>query len=212
MNIDLFQSKSDKCGLISHGMFTEPPAGALFDAQIMEMTLEFVNSDPVHMNINVDFAMRDVLLESNSIYFGVISNGTITESLTTPLMILNDPFEADTTVHNLDKSLQTKPQTQTMRSVLGFDGFMKESRFAQAIHRDDLENEAEIKSVMQGQNLQSLTYAAPLERSKKLEATADYVAAPITTPQMGLGANASSSAQPKNNHPPPSSKDISDDT
>ena len=202
MNIDLFQTQSGQCGVVCHGKVTEPPAGVLFDAEVMEMTLEFVNQEPLHMNINVDISMRESLLDCPMIYFGAIDKGIIIETLNTPLMILNDPFEGGTP--NLDKSLQT------LRSVQEFDFFMKESTFAQAVHRDDLGKEDDIRSVMHGHNLKSLSYSGKLERARKLEHAPQIVSTPMAVPNIGLGG-ASNVSKPRNDIPPPSSKGSSDE-
>jgi len=118
MNIDLFLSKSGQCGLMCQGSFIEPPAGIIFDAEVMEMTAEFVNQDPLHFNITVDQSMINTLLDSKSIYLGVIFDGVVNETLNTPLFILNDPYAKGKT--NMDKS------AQTLRHVKSFDSFIKQ--------------------------------------------------------------------------------------
>ena len=184
------------------GSFKEPPAGILFDAEVMEMTAEFINQDPLHFNINVDHEIKETLLERKTIYLGVIFDGVINETLDMPLFILNDPYSKENT--KIDKS------AETTRHVKSFDSFIKRSKFAQAIHREDLENEDTIQSVIHGQDIQSLAYSPHLQRQMKLEAAPQVVNAPA--PSVGLGSNASSAPnitnQPK---PPTTDKKSSDD-
>jgi len=202
MDIDLFQSKSGQCGVLCIGSFKEPPAGILFDAEVMEMTAEFINQDPLHFNINVDHLMLDTLLDTKSIYVGVIFDGIVNETLDTPLFILNDPYVKGET--KLDKS------AQTIRDIKGFNSFIQNSKFAQAIHREDLEDEKTIQSVVHGQNLQSLSYSPHLQRQMKLEAAPQVVATPMAAPQMGLGGGATSPSVQKT-PTPPSDKDGNED-
>ncbi len=203
MDIDLFLSKSGQCGLMCQGSFKEPPAGILFDAQTMEITAEFINQDPLHLNINVDDAMKSSLLDSKHIYLGVIFDGVMNETLDMPLFILNNPYSDG---HNtLDKS------AQTTRNVRGFDSFIKNSKFAQAIHREDLENEATSQSVLHDQNLQALAYSPLLQRQMKLEAAPQVVAAPMALPSAGLGGGVNSSPSLKQQPKPPSTKSTNKD-
>ncbi|MEM7618059.1 MAG: hypothetical protein AAF244_01615 [Pseudomonadota bacterium] len=203
MDIDLFLSKLGLCGLMCQGSFKEPPAGILFDAEIMEMTAEFVNQDPLHFNVAVDNEMRETLLSSKTIYLGVIFEGVINETLDTPLFILNDPYSDGQT--NMDKN------AQTVRHVKAFDSFITNSQFAQAVHRENLENESTAQSVLHGQNMQSLAYSPHLQRQMNMEAAPQVVATPMAVPQMGVsGASSGAPAitkQPK----PPTTKPESED-
>lgn len=203
MDIDLFLSKSGQCGLMCQGSFKEPPAGILFDAEIMEMTAEFVNQDPLHFNVAVDNEMKETLLDSKTIYLGVIFEGVINETLDTPLFILNDPYSDGQT--NMDKS------AQTVRHVKAFDSFIKNSQFAQAVHRENLENESTAQSVLHGQSMQSLAYSPHLQRQMKLEAAPQVVATPMAVPQMGMGGNSSGAPVVTKQPKPPTTKSESND-
>ena len=196
MDIDLFLSKSGQCGLICQGSFKEPPAGILFDAQMMEITIEFINQDPLHLNINVDDTMETSLLESKQIYLGVIFDGVMNETLNTPLFILNDPYSNGE--NTMDKS------AQTTRNIRGFNSFIKNSQFAQAIHREDLEDEGTSQSVLHGSDLQALAYSPLLQRQMKLEAAPQVVATPMAVPSAGLGGGRATSPHLQKQPKPPS--------
>lgn len=202
MNIDLFLTGAGQAGLMCQGSFKEPPAGIIFDAEVMEMTAEFINQDPLHFNINVDHAIKETLLDRKTIYLGVIFDGVVNETLDMPLFVLNDPYSGGNT--NLDKS------AETVRHIKGFDSFIKRSKFAQAIHREDLANEETIQSVLHDQNLQALAYSPLLERQMKMEVAPQVVATPMAVPSPGLGGGAAPTVkkQPK---PPTNGKSNDDD-
>jgi len=161
MDIDLFLTKDKRCGLLCTGQFTNLPTGVIFDAQTLELTIEFLDDAPFHLNIPVDFDSRDMLLFSDSVFFAFMQGGQILDTVQTPLMYLNDPYSNELTA----KSALDAP----IRTIQGFDSFIKNCKFAQPVHRIDEGNEDTNIPITSGQDLNALEYAPQLQRQRQLE-------------------------------------------
>lgn len=180
MNIDLFLGSHGESGLL----FDQPPAqavaGVIFDAQTLELTLEFGrDSDPLHLNITVEDQYRDLLLFSHKIYIGYLSEGMITDTLLVPLLYLNDPYGSDFG--------QGSPLARARRSLIGFEQFMKRCEAAQPIHRHDLGDEDSIGCVLRGMNPRALEFVPQLVRQRMLE-TGPRAMPHLSGPGMGLAS------------------------
>ncbi|MEM6811028.1 MAG: hypothetical protein AAF549_01020 [Pseudomonadota bacterium] len=161
MNIDLFTTNSGEYGLIARGEFEDYPVGVLYDAETALLTIEFIKSDPFHCNINVDPSLTQNLVFCHAFYAGILDGNQIQETLRLPLMILNDPYkETNISLAGVDKP---------MRVLKHFDGFIKSSQFAQALHRDDLSDEGDSQSILKGANTKALEYSAKLQRQPLME-------------------------------------------
>lgn len=161
MNIDLFTSASNECGLLCTAELEDLPAGVIFDAETMELTIEFLEFDPLHLNIPIEESLANGILMAKHIYISYLVDGHISDTVMTPLMYLNDPYGGE--------FQQTGGLSQTTRSLMMFQEFMKRSNFAQAAHRDDLDNEGGIGSILQGRNPKALEFAPQLVRQQQLE-------------------------------------------
>lgn len=163
MNIDLFLSPHGESGLLCAGSFDKNPSGVIFDAQTRELTLEFEETgETLHLNIPVEDEHKDLLLFSHKIYVSNLEEGLISESLQVPMLYLNDPYGSS--------FADGSPMTKGVRSLIGFEQFMKRCSFAQAVHRDNLSDESTIGSVLQGINPKTLQYIPQLVRDRMLEA------------------------------------------
>lgn len=175
MNIDLFITKSGQTGLIATKAFDEVPAGVLFDAETLLLTIEFIKEDPFHCNIPIDVSLREKLLFANAFYIGLMEEKIITEALRLPLMLLNDPYK--------DSNTQLSALEKPMRSLKDFDQFLKNSAFAQALHRDDLSDEGDSQSILKGARTKELQYAAKLQRQPVMEITPQGPQVPQILPE-----------------------------
>lgn len=175
MDIDLFISPYGECGLLCNSEFPELPAGMIFDAQTLELTFEFIEDSPFHLNITVEEILRDPILLAQKFYIGFLQDGLIADTIEVPLLYLNDPYGND--FNNLQKLKPPK------HSMVAFEQFMKRSTSAQPIHRDDLGNEDSNGSVLKGMDPKHLEFVPQLIRQRLMELSPS---APVQ--QLGLSA------------------------
>ncbi len=186
VNIDLFLAAHGEAGLLCDRIPGPALGGVIFDAQTMELTLEFVGSDdPLHLNIPVEDAYRDSLLFAHKIYIGMLKDGLIAETLLVPMLYLNDPYGSDFG--------QGSPIGKTRRSLIGFEQFMKRCNHAQPAHRDDLGDEDSIGCVLRGMDPRALAFVPQLVRQRMLE-TGPRAPALVNAPGMHLGGGSVSAA------------------
>lgn len=161
MDIDLFTSGHGECGLLCNTPLPDLPAGMIFDAETMELTVEFLEFDPLHLNIPVESDLANGILMAKHCYVAYLVNGQILDTVMTPLLFLNDPYGGE--------FQNNEGLNQTTRSLMMFQEFMKRCNFAQAAHRGDLDNEGSSSSILQGQNPKSLQFAPQLIRQQQME-------------------------------------------
>lgn len=196
MNIDLFISPYNECGLLCSEEFKNLPAGTIFDAETMEITFEFIEDAPFHLNITVEEDLKDNMLLSRKLYIGFLRDGLVADTIEVPLLYLNDPYGSD--FNNQGKL------SQALSSMVGFEQFMKRCTAAQPIHRDDLGDEDSNGSVLKGMDPKQLEYIPQLIRERLL-ANAPSGPAPVglSPPQpsgltpMGPGGVRSATARPQ---------------
>lgn len=161
MNIDLFLTAQGECGLLCSSQFESLPAGVIFDAETLELTTEFVEDAPFHLNITAEEELKDRILMTKKLYVGFLENGMIADTLVVPLLYLNDPYGSDFSGGEL---------SPPNRSIEAFGDFMKRCTVAQPIHRDDLGDEDSSGSVLRGMDPKQLEFVPQLIRQRMLEA------------------------------------------
>ncbi len=172
MNIDLFTSTSHQCGLICNAPFENTPVGIIFDAETADVTMEFIEAAPFHMNIPVQEELVESLLAAKIIHIGFLIDNEIQDTVSVPLFLLNDPYGGE--FSNLNAI--TKP----VRSVLMFEEFMTRCAYAQALHRDHLGDEQDSLSILGRNDPKNLQFAASLTRQRQQE-----LQGPTLGPQLG---------------------------
>lgn len=186
MNIDLFLGPHGEAGLLCDRIPGPDVAGVIFDAQTLDLTLEFAgDADPLHLNIPVEDSYRDLLLFAHKLYVGMIKDGLIAETLVVPMLYLNDPYGSEFG--------QSSPLAKTRRSLIGFEQFMKRCDTAQPVHRDDLGDENSLGCVLRGMDPRALTFVPQLVRQRMLE-TGPRAAPLVTVPAAGLHIGGGSAA------------------
>lgn len=161
MDIDLFLSPHAECGLLCNEGLSNLPAGVIFDAETNELTIEFVEDDPLHLNIPIEESLQEQILMAHKLYIAVLEDGMIAETIDVPLLYLNDPYGGDFNAHN-----KMRMPTRTLKA---FEQFMKRCTFAQPVHRDDLNNEDTSRSILRGANPKQLEFQPQLTRQHMLE-------------------------------------------
>lgn len=170
MDIDLFLSPHGECGLLCNSDFDDLPAGVIFDAETKELTLEFLEGNPFHLNIPIEELLQDSILMSQKLYVAFLDQGFISDSIETPVLFLNDPYGGEFDNHSSIK--------MSTRSVINFQEFMKRCTFAQPVHRDNLDDEDTGRSILRGINPKQLQFAPQLLRQQRLEAALDGPSGP----------------------------------
>ncbi len=163
VNIDLFLNPHGEAGLLFDRLPLHAPAGAIYDAQTRDLTLEIAGgaTDPLHLNIGVEDSHNDLILLTQKIYVGALKDGRIGLSLEIPLYYLNDPYGSAFA----DNSDGFAPR----RSMTRFEQFMKRCSAAQPVHRADLGDEDMVGSVLRGMNPRALEFVPELLRHQLLE-------------------------------------------
>jgi hypothetical protein len=193
VNIDLFLGPYGESGLLCDRIPDEAVAGVIFDAQTLELTLEFTaEAETLHLNIPVEDGYRDPMLFSHKIYIGMLRDGLIAETLIVPMLYLNDPYGSDFG--------QGSPIGKTRRSLIGFEQFMKRSTAAQPVHREDLGDKDSIGCVLRGMNPHALEFVPQLVRQRMLETgprAIPQLAGVVRTPTGpgGMGGGTSAARQ-----------------
>ncbi len=187
MNIDLFFTGQSEAALVCAGSSPSPLAGIILDAQTRELTLEFTDGSTTHLNIPMEETYKEKVLFAHRMFVGFLEGGLLTESLTVPLLYLNDPYGSQFG----DQSPLSKPT----RSVPAFEQFMKRATFAQAVHRDNLGDEQTARSVFMGADPHNLKYSPTLQRQLQLNVTAKAKAAP-QAPSLGGASAATAQTKP----------------
>ena len=203
MDIDLFLSPYGECGLLCNEEFQELPAGMIFDAETLELTFEFINDSPFHLNITAEDILKDPILMARKLYVGFLRDGLIADTIEVPMLYLNDPYGGD---FNANDKLSAPRQ-----SMIAFEQFMKRCTTAQPIHRDDLGNEDSSGSVLNGMDPKQLEFVPQLIRQRLMEMTpqAPGMAAAPQTPtapgfsgMRGPGGMGGNTSAPRRQTPP----------
>ena len=187
--------------LCSEG-FDTLPAGAIFDAETMEVTIEFPQDSPFHMNITVEDQLRDRILLVRKLYMGFLENGLIADTLEVPLLDLNDPYGTQF----------GGPSGPPRRAMVQFEVFMRECNAAQPLHREDLGDENASGSVLKGMDPKHLQFVPQLIRQRMMDMGGPAMEAagpssPIITvphpkgPGMGGGAGTTRRMPPRRQPP-----------
>lgn len=195
MNIDLLLTAQGEAGLVCDAAAGSPVAGVMFDSDTGQITLEYVDLDPLDLNIPVDDSYIETLYYATSIQVGTIVDGEIRESRQVPILLTNDPQA------NSDRARFAKPRAST----LAFEKFMKACVTGQPIHRNDLSDESSSGSVMGGMTPAILKFAPHLARQRTLEAAPHLAPKGPAPPSLGLGGGRSGGGQvnPMRGRPPP---------
>lgn len=186
MNIDLFLTATTEAGLVCDGSFAKNVVGVILDAQTHDLTLELGEGETFHLNIPMEERHREKLLFSHRMFIGFMENGQLSDASEIPLLYLNDPYGSEFG--------QSSPLSKAVRTIVGFEQFLKRCSFAQALHRENLGDEDMAHSVMYGLDIQNLEYTPALSRERKLAAIPAH--RPGAGPQTpGLGGGASGQVQ-----------------
>lgn len=177
MNIDLLVGKSGQSGLLCSKPLKGEPVGAIFDALMRDITIEYPHgANALTLNIQVEERFIKKLLTDHSLFIGCVQDDLYVDALEIPLVYLNDPY---------GMPMGSRSAIKTHRNVSGFERFLRNSSFAQPIHRDDLSDESTLSGILGGEDVRSLKFSPALARQRDLEHMPQYTPAPAMN--LGLG-------------------------
>jgi hypothetical protein len=193
VNIDLLFTKQGEAGLLCDGVFPNPVAAIMLDADAQQISLEFTDMDSMDLNIPVEEGFINSLLYAEFLQVGAIVEGMVTSSRQVPIVFINDPYG------------DGKPMlpAKAKNSVIEFENFMKRTVTGQPAHREDLGNEATAESVVSGLNTAVLQFAPQLARQKTMEA-APKAPTLENAPKGPGGMGGGGGPAPRTMRPPPS--------
>lgn len=200
MDIDLLFTKDGQAGLISSENFIKKVAGAVLDTKSGLLTLEFVDSDYLELNIPVDPAFFERLDQTPHVQIGAVKNSNIAQAYQIPLMFNDDPYRGDALMNSM-----------AARAPLGsFSAFVTRCIAGQPVHRDDLGNEDSMGCILGDASPSSLQFAPHLARRAAMEAGPKT---PAPAPRMGgpgLGGSSGGGGGYTNYRSPPKKPDEDD--
>lgn len=173
MNIDLLFTAQGEAGLITSENFVKKVAGVVLDTGNGVLTLEYVDSDYMDLNIPVEREFFATLDFCTQLHIGAIKAGHIAQAYQIPLMFLDDPYRAE--------AIQAVEQPK--QPLAAFNYFVKQCVTGQPVHRDDLGNEEAMGCVLGDASPASLEFAPHLARRHALEVSPK--AAPQNAPRFG---------------------------
>jgi hypothetical protein len=178
MNIDLLFTEDGAAGLVASANFPRRVAGALFDRATGAIELEFVEADPLALNIPVADDLREALAASFHPFIGAVKGGKIAQAYQIPLAVLGDDYHA-----------QTARRVQAAATPLvAFARFMERCVAGQPVHRADLGDEDASGCVLGDASPVALQFAPHLAQQHALEIAPRGPSAPGPRgPGMGLG-------------------------
>lgn len=159
MNIDLLLTAGGEAGLIANENLIKKASGAVLDIKSGILSLEYVDSDYLDLNIPVEAEFFPVLDVCGHVHIGAIKNGHIAQAYQIPLMFLDDPYRTEA----LSKAPQHKNPLQA------FGDFLNRSTNGQPVHRDDLGDESAMGCILGDAIPASLKFAPHLARRHAME-------------------------------------------
>lgn len=180
MNIDLLITPQHQVGLLSSENLIKKAVGVLFDNETNTLSIEYVDSDHLDLNIPVEPEFFGILDGNALIQLGAVKNGKIAQAYQVPLMFLNDPYRAEA----FEK---VEPPKQPLQS---FYYFVKKCVLGQPVHRDDAGDEDTAGCILGDAQPSSLEFANHLARRHGME-IGKHAANAINAPGIGLGTSGS---------------------
>lgn len=159
MDIDLLFTQQGEAGIISSENLVKKAAGLVFDTASRMLTLEYVDSDYLELNIPVEPEFFERLDLCPQVHFGAIKGGHIAQAYQIPFVFLDDPYR-----HEMFTNLE-----QPKNPLEAFNYFVRACTAGQPVHRSDLGNEASMGCILGEASPQALQFAPHLARRHAME-------------------------------------------
>lgn len=194
MQVDLLRTKKGMLGILADGPFEETISGVSFEEETQTVILEMAEAmDSVQLNIPVSFDFWQDVLNTRTVYIGVVQLGMLSQAGVVPM------------ISGKYAGLGMPPGR--ILPIAHFLNFMGEVESGQALHRDDL-GETSSGAVTGGVSPAAIKLAPQLEHSLQLEKNAELTHAPTLAPPTpsgpgGLGGSSAQTLNLQNRHPKP---------
>lgn len=184
MQIDLLSTSGGEAGLVSNRTYDSQVSGIIFDVGEQSLTLEFGQSmDSLKLNIPVADDFVDTLKSSHYLHVCAVEKGRMTYAAQVPLMKVSVD-EDDFAGHTLN------------RGVMPLQTWLKDAKFAQSVHRDNLGDTGSNGGIMHREGLSRATLqvapqlAQQLVKEQQLAQRAQLQNTPrMAPPSLGPGTS-----------------------
>jgi hypothetical protein len=201
MQIDLLSTPRGELGLVSNGTFKNDVSGIIFDVGERALTLEFgASMDSLRLNVPVGEEFVDTLKKASYLHVCAVEKGRMNYAIQAPLM----------KVSNDEDDLYS---TEMHRGVTPLQKWLKDSKFAQSVHRDNLGDTSSNGGIMHREGLSRATLQVAPQLAQQLvkeQALAQRLqqqnvpkAAP---PSLGPGSSSMGSIMPRSPRTPGSNE------
>lgn len=156
MQIDLLATPRGELGLVSNTTFKQEVSGVIFDVGERSLTLEFgATMDSMKLNIPVAEDFVDTLKKSSYVHVCAVERGRMNYALQAPLMKVST--EEDDFFH-----------VEMNRGVTPLQKWLKDSRQAQSVHRDNLGDTGSNGGIMHREGLSPATLQVAPQLAQQL--------------------------------------------
>ena len=186
MQIDLLSTGGGELGLVSNRTFDSQVSGIIFDVGEQSLTLEFgASMDSLKLNIPVSDDFMVQMKASQYLHVCTVEKGRMTFAAQVPVMkvsVNDDDFSG----HDLN------------RGVMPLQNWLKNSKFAQSVHRDNLGDTTSNGGIMHREGLSRATLqvapqlAQQIVKEQQLAQRVQLQNTPrMAPPSLGPGSNMS---------------------
>lgn len=184
MQIDLLSTGGGELGLVSNRTFDSQVSGIIFDVGEQSLTLEFgASMDSLKLNIPVGDDFVKTMKASRYMHVCAVEKGRMTYAAQAPVMTVSmneDDFA----------------YTELPRGVMPLQTWLKNSKFAQSVHRDNLGDTTSNGGIMHREGLSRATLqvapqlAQQLVKEQQLAQRVQLQNAPrMVPPSLGPGSS-----------------------
>lgn len=157
MQIDLLLSPKGEAGLVSNRSFDSAVSGAIFDLGDSSLTLEFGEAmDSLRLNIPVADDFVDDLKRATYLHICAVEKGRMTHAIQVPLMKVST--NEDDFFH----------EGQGYRGIIPLQSWLKDAKFAQSVHRDNLADTGSNGGIMHREGLSRATLQVAPQLAQQL--------------------------------------------
>jgi hypothetical protein len=156
MQIDLLSTPRGELGLVGNVAFKNEVSGVIFDVGERSLTLEFGKSmDSLRLNIPVSEDFVDTLKKASYMHVCALEKGRMAYAQQVPLM----------KVSNEDDDFYMSDMS---RGVTSLQKWLKDSKFAQSVHRDNLGDSTSNGGIMHREGLSRATLQVAPQLAQQL--------------------------------------------
>jgi len=187
MQIDLLATPRGEIGIVSNRAFESDVSGVIFDVAERSLTLEFgASMDSLKLNVPVSEEFVDTLRHAPFMHVCAVAAGRMVSAKQAPLVKVSV---------NEDDFVYGDART----GVTHVQNWIREAKFAQPVHRDNLADESSSGGVLRGLSRGTLQVAPQLAQQLVQERALAQKAQLQNAPRMAPPSLGPGTSQPMNN-------------